>query len=117
MSLPDYQEDPAASDRPVRPYSEIPATKTTFGLNLEVLKKIYNDNKPSEYLEKQTKLHGSIYRLTGAPGLSELVCVTDPRDAETVFRVGDHDIPKRLSLGEWKLARKELKKPMGLFLS
>ena len=114
MSLPHYQEDPAASDRPVRPYSEIPATKTTFGLNMELLK---NPKKMPEYMEKQTKLHGSIYRLTGAPGMSELVCATDPRDVETVFRVGDHDIPKRYPLDEWKQAREELKKPTGLFLT
>ena len=115
MSLPHYQEDPAASDRPVRPYSEIPATKTTFGLNMEVLKD--GPQKMPEYMEKQTKLHGNIYRLTGAPGMSAVVCVTDPRDAETVFRVGDHDIPKRFPLDEWKIARKELKQPIGLFLT
>ena len=114
MSLSHYQEDPAASDRPVRPYSEIPATKTTFGLNMELLK---DPKKMPEYMEKQTKLHGSIYRLTGAPGLSELVCVTDPRDAETVFRMGDISTPMRFPFDEWKQARKELKKPMGLFLS
>lgn len=111
-SLPHYQ-DPAASDRTVRPYSEIPSTKTTLGLNMDLVKDPKNMPK---YMEKQTRLHGNIYRLTGAPGMPELLCVTDPRDAETVFRAGDTDIPKRFSMEEWKLVRKELKKPTGLFL-
>ena len=96
-----------------KPWSQVPKTKTTLGLNLELLR---NPNKVYDYLQKQAQKLGYIFRLTGTPGLPEMVVVLNPKDVEAVFRVGDSDYPQRLPLYEWEEARKELKRSTGMFL-
>lgn len=70
-----------------------------------------------DYMEQQVRELGFIFKLVGAPGLGEMVCIVDPKDVETVFRTGDaNNYPMRFSITEWKVAREELKKPIGLVL-
>lgn len=75
-----------------------------------------NPFKSNEYLEGQARKLGHIFRVTGAPGMPEMVCVLNPLDVETTYRVGDTDYPQRFPFNEWKEARKELNKPRGMFL-
>ena len=96
-----------------KPWSQVPKTKTTLGMNLELMK---NPNKVYDYFQKQAEKLGYIFRLTGTPGLPEMVVVVNPKDVEAVFRVGDSDSPRRFPFYEWEEARKELKKPNGMFL-
>ena len=96
-----------------RPYSEIPKTKTFLGLNMGTLK---DPTQVGRYMQEQGDLLGPIYRLAGLPGFPEMVCLIDPKDVETVFRVGDNAYPQRFPFPEWVEARKELKMPIGLFL-
>lgn len=97
-----------------KPYSEIPKTKTFLGLNMDTLK---HPTQIAQYIHEQATQLGPIYRLTGIPGLQEMVCLTDPKDVETVYRVGDGTHPRRFPIPEWVDARNELKKPIGLFLA
>ena len=95
-----------------RPFSDIPKTKTTLGLNIHLI------TKPSQlvdYLEKSCRELGFIFKLAGTPGLPESVCVVDPKDVETVYRNGDMHYPQRQEIPDFKRALKELDKPIGLF--
>jgi hypothetical protein len=58
---------------------------------------------------------GNIFRLTGAPGMPKSVCVLDPQDIETAYRIGDTDYPERFPFSEWQGVRKELNRPAGVF--
>ena len=95
-------------------YNEIPKTKTVLGLNMDILRK---PTQLAQYMQEQGNQLGPIFRVTGTPGLPEMLCLIDPRDVETVFRVGDGGYPRRFPIPEWVEARKELKKPIGLFLA
>ncbi len=96
-----------------RPYSEIPKTKTFLGLNVEMIK---DANQMGKYFKKQGDELGSIFRVTGVPSIPEQVCVLDPKDVETAFRVGDNTYPRRFPFIDWINARKELNLPLGMFL-
>ena len=63
----------------------MPKTKTVLGLNLDVLK---DSSNLVGNMEKNFRELGRIFKLTGVPGLSTMVCVVDPEDVEKVFRVG-----------------------------
>ncbi len=114
--LQQQQQDKASSPPPpveARPYSEIPRTKTFLGLNWGMLK---DPTRVAEFMREQGDELGSIFRIAGVPGLPEMVCIFDPKDVETAFRVGDSAYPRRFPIKEWTEARKELKHPTGLFL-
>lgn len=96
-----------------RPYSEIPKTKTILGLNVEMLQ---NPASVDKYMIQQIQKLGYIFRITGVPGMPEMLCVSSPRDVEAAYRVGDIEYPERFPFTEWKQARKELNRPLGLFL-
>ena len=84
-----------------------------MGLNLGLFK---DPLKSSHYMAEQFQLLGPIFRMTGVPGRPEMVVVMDPQDVEAVYHHGDADYPERLIFEEWKMARMELDKPLGLFL-
>ena len=98
---------------PLRPYSEIPKTKTFMGLNLEVIK---DPSRLSNYTEKMVHEVGNIFKMTGVPGLPEMLFVIDPKDVEKVYRSGDQEYPMRIPVNELKQVRDELKVPYGMFL-
>ena len=98
---------------PIHPYSEIPKTKTFMGLNLEVMK---DPSRLPEYTEKMVHEVGNIFKMTGVPGLPEMLFVIDPKDVEKVYRLGDQEYPTRLPFNELKQVRDELKVPYGMFL-
>ena len=108
------QSSATSSTETPRPYSEMPKTKTVLGLNLDVLK---DSSNLVGNMEKNFRELGRIFKLTGVPGLSTMVCVVDPEDVEKVFRVGDKGYPERYSIWEWKEARKEANAPFGMFLA
>ena len=93
-------------------YDDIPKTKTTLGLNVDLLKQ---PSQLADYMEKSARKLGPIFKLSGMPGLPEMLCVVDPKDVETVYRVGDKDYPKRMEFPDIKRAFEELDQPIGLF--
>ena len=95
-----------------KPWSEIPKTKTTLGLNTKLMK---NPFKMMEYLQEQNKSLGPVFRLTGTPGMPETVCAMNPEDVESVYRAGDTSYPQGFPFDLWKDARKELNQPLGMF--
>ena len=103
----------AAATALPRPYSEIPKTKTVLGLNFDMLMDPHN---AVNYMERQTRRLGHIFRLTGTPGVGEMVCVVEPQDVETVYRLGDAHYPERYPFLEWRQARNERNRSKGLFL-
>ena len=113
----DHQEHATPSgDKPepaTRPFSEIPMVKTFLGINFDVLR---DPTRMADYMEEQVHKLGPIFRLTGAPGIPDMVCVVRPEDVETAFRVGDTHYPQRFPFYEWKQALKELNRPSGVFL-
>lgn len=111
---PPPASDPSQSAETARPYDEIPKTKTTLGLNLDMLRDLSN---ASNYMKKTARELGHIFKLVGAPGLPPMVCVVDPKDVETVFRVGDAGYPERFLIEVWRDARKEINAPIGMFMS
>ncbi len=119
-SFHQLQQDKASSSslnpqmEAARPYSKIPRTKTFLGLNMEIMK---DPVHIARYMQEQSSKLGSIYRIAGLPGLQEMVCLSDPKDVETAFRVGDVTHPRRFPIPEWVEARKELNMPIGLFLA
>lgn len=113
-TLHQQQATPTCDEpQPPRPYSEIPKTKTVLGLNLEVMRRPHNLEK---YLIEQIQKLGYIFRITGIPGIPEMLCVMSPQDTEAAYRVGDIEYPERFPFTEWKQARKELNRPQGMFL-
>lgn len=107
-------EEPSTHNlQDAKPWSQVPKTKTTLGLNLELMK---NPFRMYEYLQKQAKKLGHMFKLTGVPGLPEMVVVINPKDVEVVYRVGDSGYPQRFPFYEWEEARKELKRSNGMFL-
>jgi len=99
---------------PSKPYSAIPKVKTTFGLNMDMLREPY---KAADYFERSFRELGFIFKVDGVPGLPEMVCLADPNDIEKVYRIGDADYPVRFQFADWIEARKELNKPIGMFLA
>lgn len=95
-----------------KPFSDIPKTKTTLGLNIDLIRK---PSQLVEYLEKSCRELGSIFKLAGTPGLPEMVCIVDPKDVETVYRSGDTHYPQRQEFPDFKKALQELGLPIGLF--
>ena len=95
-----------------KPWSEIPKTRTTLGLNTKLMK---NPFKMIEYLQEQNKSLGPVFRLTGTPGMPETVCAMNPEDVESVYRAGDTSYPQGFPFDLWKDARKELNQPLGMF--
>ena len=78
-----------------------------------MMKDAYHFDK---YFTQQRDELGSIFRVVGAPGFPEMLFVVDPKDIETVFRVGDISYPRRFPFTEWIQARQEKKWPLGIFL-
>ena len=106
--------EPSQSVETARPYSEIPKTKTTFGLNLELMR---DPTKFADVLTRVASELGHIFRIVGVPGMPPMVCVLDPKDVEAVYRVGDSDYPERLRFESWEKAREELGIPFPMFLA
>ena len=119
-SLPHHQQQSSTSEssgqsaETTRPFSEIPKTKTTLGLNLEIMR---DPSNVADHLTKAAHELGHIFRVVGTPGLPPMVCVVDPEDVATVFRVGDKDYPQRFRFEVWERARNELDIPFGMFLA
>ena len=119
-SLPHHQQQSSTSEssgqsaETARPFSEIPKTKTTLGLNLEMMR---DPSRVADYFTKAAHELGHIFRITGTPGLPPMLCVVDPEDVATVFRVGDKDYPQRFRFEVWERARNELDIPFGMFLA
>jgi hypothetical protein len=103
----------SSSYQDAKPWNDIPKTKTTLGLNVEMMKSPLKGHK---YMQRQAQELGNIFRATGVPSMPELVCVMDPHDIETVYRAGDTGYPERFPFYEWQEARKELNKPTGVFM-
>ena len=114
-SSPDLQNKKKtdSDNKPARPYEEIPKTKYFLGVNWEIMKKPYG---LVDYLEKQVRTHGKIFRDKGGPGVPEVVYIVDPKDVELVYRAGDSGYPMRFPMTAWSQARDELKLPYGMFL-
>ena len=116
LSLHQQQQDqvsPPLSVVDARPYSEIPKSKTFLGLNMQLLK---DPTQMGKFIREQGNELGPIFRLTGVPGMPEMLCVLDTKDLEVVFRVGDNSYPRRLRNPERVEIRKELNQPLGIFL-
>ena len=94
-----------------KPWSEIPKTKTTLGVNTELMK---NPFKMIEYLQEQNKSLGPVFRLTGTPGMPETVCAMNLEDVESVYRAGDTSYPRGFLFAMLIDARKELNQPLGM---
>ena len=105
---------PLPAEQPPRPYNEIPKTPTTLGLNLELIRKPF---KIVEYLRRVSAELGPIFKVVGTPGQTSMLCVMDPRDVETVFRVGDVGYPERILVEVWRDSLKELNAPSGMFMA
>ncbi len=103
----------SSSPPAVRQYNEIPKPKFFLGVNWELIK---NPKILVEYVAKQVRQYGKIYRDKGFPGIPEFLYVADPNDIEKVFRVGDKGYPMRFPIKAWRKARDELKLPYGMFL-
>ena len=102
-----------SGNTPARPYEGIPKTKFFLGLNWELMR---DPKFLVDYLEKQVRTYGNIFRDKGGPGLPELLFIIDPKDVELVYRAGDRGYPMRFPITEWNQSRDELKLPYGMFL-
>ena len=106
----------SSTDRPPAatiPYKKIPKTKCFLGINWELIRNPYS---LVEYLEKQVKVYGKIFRDQAVPFVPAYLYIFDPKDVEVVFRMGDKGHPKRYPMKIWKDVCDELKLPHGLFL-
>ena len=119
-SLPHCQQQSSTSEssgqsaETARPFSEIPKTKTTLGLNLEVMR---DPSRVADYLTKAARELGHIFRVVGIPSLPPMLCVLDPEDVATVFRVVDKDYPQRFRFKVWERAWNELEIPLGMSIA